>query len=153
MGNRALTQQKTVLVIFGGSGDLTRRKLMPALFQLGCKSRLPEGLSIIGFARPEMTNDEYREMMWEGAREFGDLAVREDDWRMFEQRISYVSGDLTRLEDFVNLKRDLLDFEEDFQPPNCLFYLSIAPQFSRAPYTTSGPPVSPRKRAAGEGSS
>ena len=48
---------------------------------------------------------------------------------MFEQRLSYVSGDLTRLDDFVSLKRDLLDFEEDFRPPNCLFYLSIAPQF------------------------
>lgn len=124
-----MTEQKTVLVIFGGTGDLTRRKLMPALFQLGCKSRLPEGLSIVAFARPEMTNDAYRDLMWDSVREFGDLAVRRDEWRMFEQRLSYVSGDLTRLDDFVSLKRDLLDFEEDFRPPNCLFYLSIAPQF------------------------
>ncbi|MCH8868783.1 MAG: glucose-6-phosphate dehydrogenase [Chloroflexi bacterium] len=116
-------------MIFGGTGDLTRRKLMPALFQLGCKSRLPEGLSIVAFARPEMTNDAYRDLMWDSVREFGDLAVRRDEWRMFEQRLSYVSGDLTRLDDFVSLKRDLLDFEEDFRPPNCLFYLSIAPQF------------------------
>ena len=56
-------------MIFGGTGDLTRRKLMPALFQLGCKSRLPEGLSIVAFARPEMTNDAYRDLMWDSVRE------------------------------------------------------------------------------------
>ena len=53
-----MTHENTVIVIFGGTGDLTRRKLVPALFQLGCKGRLPEGLRIIGFARPEYSDDQ-----------------------------------------------------------------------------------------------
>ena len=67
---------RLAVIIFGATGDLTRRKLLPALFQLWCKGRLPRSFRIVGFARREYSNDKFRELMEEGVREFGDLAVR-----------------------------------------------------------------------------
>ena len=63
--------ETTTVVIAGATGDLTQRKLLPALFNLRCKGRLPENLNVIGFARRPLTDDGYREMMWDGVREFG----------------------------------------------------------------------------------
>ncbi len=65
----------STIVIMGASGDLTRRKLLPALFQLACKHRLPENLRIVGFSRSEYSDDAFRELMWNGVRELGELAV------------------------------------------------------------------------------
>ena len=53
--------ESTTIVIFGGTGDLAQRKLLPALFQLACMGRLPEGLRILGFARGEYSDNAYRE--------------------------------------------------------------------------------------------
>ena len=123
-----MTQENTVIVIFGGTGDLARRKLVPALFQLGCKERLPKGLRIVGFARPEYSDEQYRELMWNSVREFDDLAVRRDQWTGFAQNLYYINGNLTLPEDYDRLKRRLWEFEEDWRTLNFLFYLSIAPQ-------------------------
>ena len=72
-------KETTSIVILGATGDLAQRKLLPALFQLSCKGRLPGRLNIVGFARPENSDDQYRDLMWNGVQEFGDLAVRKDD--------------------------------------------------------------------------
>ena len=64
--------ETTTVVIAGATGDLAQRKLLPALFNLLSKDRLPENLSVIGFARRPLSDAEYREMMWNGVREFGD---------------------------------------------------------------------------------
>ena len=58
--------EPTTIVILGGTGDLARRKLLPALFQLACKGRLPESFRIIGFARQEYSDDKFRELMGDG---------------------------------------------------------------------------------------
>ncbi len=123
-----MTQPNTVIVIFGGTGDLARRKLVPALFQLACKGRLPERFHILGAARPEMTDDQYRDLMWQSLQEFSDLAVREEEWSHFARALHYTDVDLTSEEGYNRHKWQLTKFEEDWQTPNCLFYLSIAPQ-------------------------
>ena len=58
-----MATQTTTIVIMGATGDLAQRKLLPALFQQACKKRLPPGLGIVGFARPEYSNDRYREFI------------------------------------------------------------------------------------------
>ena len=68
--------EPTTIVIFDATGDLTRRKLIPALFQLACKGRSPDQLRIVGFARQEYSDDRFREFMAEGVKEFGGLALR-----------------------------------------------------------------------------
>ena len=120
--------RKTVIVIFGGTGDLAQRKLVPALFQLACKGRLPQGTSIIGFSRRQLSDNEYREFMWHGVREFSDLAPRREEWDHFAQRLYYVAGDLTRMDDHRRLSTRLIDLGGDLPSLNRLFYLSVAPQ-------------------------
>ncbi len=115
------------IVIMGGTGDLTRRKLLPALFQLACKGRLPENLRIVGFARSEYSDDSFRELMWNGMRQFTDVSARNDDWNAFARNISYVSGDLAVAEDCEDLGDRLADLESGYETANRLFYLSIAP--------------------------
>jgi len=120
--------ESTTIVIFGGTGDLAQRKLLPALFQLACKGRLREGLRIIGFARGEYSDNAYREFMGNGVREFGELAVRTDEWSMFARNLFYVRGDVDVPEDFVRLRSRLEELEAPGGSGNRLFYLSIAPR-------------------------
>ena len=118
----------TSIVILGATGDLTQRKLMPALFNLACKKRLPEGIRIVGFARSPQSREQFCELVWKGAQEIGELAVRKDEWDWFAQYLSYVHGDLGKPEDFLRLKERLEELEGGEQPANRLFYLAIAPQ-------------------------
>lgn len=120
--------EPTTIIIFGATGDLTRRKLLPALFQLACKGRLPDPLRIVGFGRQEYSDDRFRDYMGEGVREFGELASRTGEWDMFARNISYVRGDLETPEDYVRLKQ-WLDHSEGSAGGNRLFYLSVAPRF------------------------
>jgi len=66
----------TTVLIVGASGDLARRKLLPALFSLACKGRLPDGLRIVGFSRSQYSDDHYRDLTWKGIQEFSDLTAR-----------------------------------------------------------------------------
>ncbi|MDP6131202.1 MAG: hypothetical protein QGI56_06920 [Dehalococcoidia bacterium] len=118
--------ETTTIVIMGGTGDLARRKLLPALFQLGCKGRLPENLRIVGFSRQEYSDDRFRDLMGDSVRQFGDLALRRDEWSMFAQNIFYVRGDLDEPEDYVGLRQRLEELEGGDGAGNRLFYLSIA---------------------------
>ena len=121
-------EDATTMVIMGATGDLTRRKLLPALFNLRCKGRLPERLRIIGFARSDYSDDQFREFMWEGTRELGEFAVRREEWEMFARSIYYVRGDVGSLEHLASLEQRLEELEGTQRPTNRLFYLSIAPQ-------------------------
>ena len=123
-----MAEGSTTIVIMGATGDLARRKLVPALFNLRCKGRLPESLRIVGFARSSYTDDQFREFMWQGAQEFGELVVRRDEWEMFARSLFYVRGDLSVPEDLAHLKQRLEEFEDNGRPADRLFYLSIAPQ-------------------------
>ena len=122
-----MAKETTTIVIMGATGDLTQRKLLPALFQLRCKGRLPKDLRIVGFARRDYSDDHFRELMWEGVRDFGELAVRKNEWATFAQNLFYIRGDLDAPEDFTNLRQRLEDMEGD-SAANRLYYLSIAPQ-------------------------
>lgn len=112
--------EPTSLVIFGGTGDLARRKLLPALFQPGCKGRLPDNLRIVGFARQNLIDDSYQDLIGASVREFGSLAPRTDEWTVFAKNIFFVPGDLDSPGDYAKLKSRLETLEEDRQPANRL---------------------------------
>ena len=103
--------EANTVAIFGGTGDLTQRKLLPALFQLACKGRLPENLKIVGFAQQDMSDDQFRRLMGDGVREFADLAVRTDEWEAFAKNLSYVQGEMERPEAFIRLSQLLATLE------------------------------------------
>src|SRR4051812_1344266 len=117
------------IVIFGANGDLTKRKLIPALYRLGYDRRLPPGFAIIGNSRTAMTDEAFRDKMKEALVEFlEDTPFDERLWSDFSQNLFYFAGDLhdpdtytklgTRLEEVQRLRNT-----ED----NVLFYLSTQP--------------------------
>ena len=127
-----MNEENTTIVIFGGTGDLAQRKLVPALFQLKSKMRLPETTRIVGFSRRPNSDDQYRDLMRNGVQEFSDLDVRKDDWASFAKNLHYVSGDLNIQEDLLRLKKRLEELDGGRKPANRLFFLSISPAFYEA---------------------
>jgi len=122
----------TTVVIMGATGDLTQTRLMPALFNLYRKGRLPADLSIIGFARSDHSDDGFREYTWEHVRQIGDLAAHRADWDTFAGRIFYLRGSVDSLEQLQVLEGRLEALEGERRPANRLFYLSISPTLYHA---------------------
>src|SRR5258708_30949422 len=82
-----------VLVIFGASGDLTRRKLLPALYNLAVSRLLPPGMSIVGFALTDVSEEQFRRTMRDAISEFSRRKpIDEAVWEDFASRLHYVSG-------------------------------------------------------------
>lgn len=115
------------IVIFGASGDLTRRKLIPALYNLYIKGRLTEQTKIIGFARRPYDDDFFRAQMLEGAQTFSPNSFDQKQWDLFSEKIRYFQGNLTEEEDFKTLADFLQKLDEG--ESNRLFYLATAPSF------------------------
>jgi glucose-6-phosphate 1-dehydrogenase len=120
-------QPPTTLVIFGASGDLTRRKLIPSLFNLYRKGRLPENAHIVGFACDSYSHAEFRNVLRDGVQRFGDTHFDAARWERFAQRIWFVSGDFTCEGDYKRLHTFLHDLEQ--RPVNRLYYLATPPAF------------------------
>lgn len=116
----------TTIVIFGASGDLTRRKLIPALYNSFCKERLPAKLQIVGFARRPWHDDTFREPLQNGVKEFSDI-YDEQTWHSFAETIHYFQGNLDVAEDYARLGEFLHKLEGG--PANRLYYLATAPEF------------------------
>ena len=89
----ARTPEPCALVIFGASGDLTRRKIMPALYALAYRRLLPEQFGVVGVARTEETDDAFRERMKEAVQEFARDPFRDDVWDSFAEGLHYVGTD------------------------------------------------------------
>ena len=122
-----MSEGTTTIVIFGATGDLAKRKLVPALFTLAVKNRLDDNVRIVGASRSTMSDDQFRESMWDALQEFRDLKNRRQDWDRFARRLHYITADIANPMDFVNMKERLEEMEGDTRPANRLFYLSIAP--------------------------
>ena len=122
--------ENCILIIFGGSGDLTRRKLMPALFRLFCENLMPEKFAIVALGRKPFTDPAFRERMSEGIREYSiKEAGRKDHLKNFTQAIHYQNLDILKTNDFIKLKSTLDKIVKNRQiPANYLFYLAVPPE-------------------------
>src|SRR6266404_2380193 len=118
-----------VVTIFGASGDLTKRKLIPALYNLAVEGRLPERFAVVGYARSEMSHEAFREKMREAVQEFSRTGLKEAVWQQFGATLYYVSGGYEEPEGYQNLK-DLIDgFDRGSRVlPARLFYLATPPE-------------------------
>ena len=118
-----------VVVIFGASGDLTQRKLIPALHSLACEGHLPEKTRVIGLARSPLTDDAFRQRNFEGVSNYArlkpDICER---WPQFQQRITYMAGGYDDPETYRKLAHELskVDSNQKIQG-NYLFYLATPP--------------------------
>jgi len=117
------------LVIFGGSGDLSKRKLVPALYQLHVENQLPTGTAIVGYARTGESDETYRAEMKAAVAEFArKKPVNEEVWKEFASRLFFVRGDLGVPKHLADLKARLEAIEKERKlPGNRLFYLAIPP--------------------------
>src|SRR3954464_1607313 len=110
------------LIVFGASGDLTTRKLMPAIAGLVDRGLLPDEFSVVGIARTEMSDDDFRTKMREAVPDGG------PKWATAVGRFRYVSGDYAHDDTFDRLKEGLDELDPEHDPGrNRTFYLSIPP--------------------------
>src|SRR3954447_23359693 len=119
------------IVIFGANGDLTKRKLLPALYRLAYERRIPQSFAVIGNSRTAMPDDEFRSKMKESVEKFiEDSPFDESVWRSFEQSLYYVPGDLKDPACYKAIQKKLAEIESDHQTRgNVLFYLSTQPSY------------------------
>ncbi len=122
--------EPSILVIFGASGDLTQRKLVPAIYKLKRERRLPAEMTIVGVARRNWSDDYFREQMREGIEQFSDGIGAEEMWQDFAQGLYYCSGDIDNPESYQKLKDFLAELDgKRGTRGNRVFYLSVSPKF------------------------
>ena len=116
------------IVIFGASGDLTARKLIPALYHLFKDKQMPASFRVIGFARREKTDDSWRQELREALDQFSRTKPVDDKvWTAFAKNISYCQGDLTDGPAYQKLEAMLTGFGQAPLRENLLFYLATQP--------------------------
>src|SRR6266568_3971745 len=119
------------LVIFGASGDLTQRKLIPALYSLAHDGLLPTGQTIIGFARPDFTDDAWRMAMRDACNKFARTRpVDEAVWENFAKGLIYVRGDFGDRESYLRLNKRLQECDKTRGTGGRrIYYLAVPPNF------------------------
>lgn len=117
----------TTLVIFGASGDLTQRKLIPALYNLYRRKRLPEQMNIVGFARRPWSHEDFRKLLCEDVQNVEKDGFDQKTWDAFAGKIWYWRGDLATASDYEGLHKFLDDLEKSHA--NRLYYLATAPNY------------------------
>jgi glucose-6-phosphate 1-dehydrogenase len=123
------------IVIFGANGDLTKRKLMPALYRLAFDRRLSAGFAVIGISRTALSDDDFREKMRDAVKQFSeDTRFDEELWNTFAAGLFYLPGDVGDPQLYSHLADKLTQLEASRHTGgNVLFYLSIQPsQYAQA---------------------
>ncbi|HEY9710171.1 MAG TPA: glucose-6-phosphate dehydrogenase, partial [Oculatellaceae cyanobacterium] len=124
------TPEPSILVIYGASGDLTQRKLVPAIYQMVRDRRLPPETTVVGVARRDWSHDYFREQMREGLEQFSTGIGSEELWEEFAKGLYYCSGDIDKPESYQKLKAFLGELDGiRGTRGNRVFYLSVSPNF------------------------
>ena len=119
-----------VMVIFGVTGDLTARKLMPSLYDLAVGHPLPEGFSIVGVSHRDWDDETFRGEMRQAVEKSAKAPVTDESWNLFAQGLFYVRGDFDNETVYTELNQRLKVIDEERRAQgNRLFYLATAPRF------------------------
>jgi glucose-6-phosphate 1-dehydrogenase len=118
------------LVLFGVTGDLSRKKLMPAVYDLANRGLLPPGFALVGFARREWANQDFAEVVHEAVKTHARTPFREEVWKQLSEGFRFVSGDFADDAAFAHLRETVDELDEARGTSgNHAFYLSIPPAF------------------------
>lgn len=118
------------LVIFGVTGDLSRKKLMPAVYDLANRGLLPPGFSLIGFARRQWADEDFAQVVHDAVKEHARTPFREEVWQQLVQGCRFVSGDFDDDEAFDTLRSTIEELDKaQGTGGNFAFYLSVPPKF------------------------
>ncbi|NJC97166.1 MAG: glucose-6-phosphate dehydrogenase [Anaerolineae bacterium] len=115
----------TSIVIFGASGDLTQRKLVPSLFNLYRKGRMPKQFRIVGYCNTAFSNDQFCTHLEEGMKQYASFEYKEEEWSSFASNIAYLQGRYTDLADFKRLGGFLKEWE--INSGNRIYYMATPP--------------------------
>lgn len=125
MASKNSENERLTVVIFGASGDLTHRKLAPALFHLYKTGALPQMCHFVGVSRSDMSDDEFRKSLAKAAED----VVNEDKdvWKEFADRVTYISGSSTEDDSLKEIDKTVAEFCDDGSEDNRLYYMALAP--------------------------
>jgi len=119
----------SALVIFGVTGDLSRKKLMPAVYDLANRGLLPPGFALVGFARRDWEDQDFEQVVHDAVKQYARTPFDEDVWKQLAQGIRFVQGEFDDEAAFERLKSTLSDLDrERGTMGNHAFYLSIPPK-------------------------
>ncbi len=128
--NASLNKGHTTIVIFGGTGDLTRRKLLPALLHLFCGGHLPPPFTIVAVARSQLSTEAYRRAMEQALQAQSVAMYSPQIWRDFSPHLHYLRGDVTKRESFAALDKFVQGrLVDESMADHRLYYLAVAPRF------------------------
>ncbi len=124
----------TIIVIFGGTGDLNSRKLGPALYNLYLEGYMPEKFELIGTARSKLTDANYCDFLEDGIKNFSRKGkALKKDWQKFVKHVSYTPADIKDPESLIALKNKIEKRQAEFGPETqVIYYLAVAPTFFSA---------------------
>jgi glucose-6-phosphate 1-dehydrogenase len=123
--------QATIFIIFGGTGDLNVRKLVPALYNLFLDGWMPQKFAVIGTARSQLSDDQFREKMLEGVNKFSRSGKPDPEkWKQFASNLFYQQCDLTNVDGYTKFRDRITELENVWSLPACvIYYLAVAPAF------------------------
>ncbi|MBM4122745.1 MAG: glucose-6-phosphate dehydrogenase [Nitrospira sp.] len=125
---RGAPVEPCTVIIFGGSGDLARRRLLPALYNLLLDGLLPANFAVLGLGRKSLTDQEFRAIAREGVTTFSRQALDEPQWKDFERHLFYRSADIDDPASYHDIKRATEKIEAEMKlPGHRIFYLAIPP--------------------------
>lgn len=125
---RSLTPEPCTLVIFGGSGDLARRKLVPALYNLLLDGMLPSNYAVLGIGRKPLSDVDFRASLREGLLKYSRQALAEQQWADFERHLFYLSGSIEDAQSYQDIKTRVEKIEAELAlPGHRIFYLAVPP--------------------------
>jgi glucose-6-phosphate 1-dehydrogenase len=113
------------IIIFGASGDLTQRKLIPSLFNLYLKERMPKQFCIVGYGNTAFTDEQFRDHLKKGMQDFASYEYTEETWNSFASSLAYQQGRYTDLADFKKLGSVLKSWENG--SGNRIYYMATPP--------------------------
>src|SRR5688572_24926937 len=118
------------MVLFGVTGDLSRKKVMPAIYDLANRGLLPPGFSLVGFARRDWADQDFAQIVHESVKQHARTEFREEVWRQLAEGFRFVQGDFNDDHAFSELGRTIEQLDEERGTGgNHAFYLAIPPSF------------------------
>ena len=118
------------MIIFGGTGDLAHRKLLPAIYNLQHEKLLPENFAVVAIGRKGKTNEVYRDEVYRSIKEFSRFKVREEVWDSIKDRIYYRGMDFLQEDAYIQLKGFLDEKASQYNTGgNNIYYMAVAPEY------------------------
>ncbi len=126
-----IKSQPTIFIIFGATGDLNRRKIIPALYNLFLDNWLPDEFAIIGAARTKLTDDEFRDKLLDGINLFSRKRKADTNkWAEFSSHVFYQKADLNDTDAYKEFGKRIFNYKQEWkQEPHVIYYLAVSPNF------------------------